>query len=70
MNRRYQVRSRVEAAGWVHEVFDSTTGAAVLEAHPDLSWCFDGAAMLESGLGVDETLELLAIRPIGKKCGC
>ena len=69
-DRRYQVRSRSEHNFWQHEVFDSTTGLAVLEPNTDLSWCFDGAALLESGLSVDETLELLAVRPVIRQCGC
>ena len=68
--KRYQVRSRSEHNFWLHEVFDSQTGEAVLEANTDLSWCFDGAALLESGLGIDETLELLAVRPVIRQCVC
>lgn len=70
MSRRYEVRSREEIAGWLHEVVDTHSDATVLGPEPDLSWCFDGAAMLESGLTIDETLELLAVRPISRKCGC
>jgi hypothetical protein len=69
-DKRYQVRSRSEHNFWLHEVFDSTTGLAVLEPNTDLSWCFDGAALLESGLSIDETLELLAVRPVKRPCGC
>ncbi len=68
--RRYQVRSRSEHGFWLHEVFDSQTGEAVLEPNTDLSWCFDGAALLESGLGIEETLGLLAERPVIRQCGC
>lgn len=69
-DKRYQVRSRSEHNFWQHEVFDSTTGLAVLEPNTDLSWCFDGAALLESGLSIDETLELLTVRPVIRQCGC
>ncbi|WP_374340458.1 hypothetical protein [Methyloversatilis sp.] len=68
--KRYQVRSRSEHNCWLHEVFDSTTGEAVLAPNTDLAWCFDGAALLESGLGIDETLELLSVRPVVRQCGC
>jgi hypothetical protein len=70
VSRRFQVRSREDNGRWLHEVFDATTGETVLDPHPELSWCFDAAAMLESGLAVGEALELLAVRPVSKKCGC
>jgi hypothetical protein len=68
--RRFHVATTERHGVFYFSVVDSTNGELVLEEGQELSYYFDGAAMLNSGLGLEATRELLAVRPIGKKCGC
>ena len=68
--KRYQVATTERHGVFYFSLVDTVDGAVMLEEGQDLSYYFDAASMLNSGLTPAETRQLLAVRPIGKKCGC
>lgn len=68
--KRFEVATSERHGVFYFSVVDAASGEVVLEEGQELSYYFDGAAMLNSGLALEETRHLLAVRPIGKKCGC
>lgn len=66
--KRYQVVTADRQGVFMFSLVDTRSGATVLEEGHPLDYYFAAAAMLDRGLTLPQTRELLAIRPIPKKC--
>lgn len=70
MAQRFQVSTTERDGVFHHSLVDTSNGTIVFEEGQELSYYFDAASMLNGGFAPEEVRERLAVRPIGKKCGC